>query len=242
MQKTKVARHQADQRNLAILVVDDHPIILEGLSRLFGPEHGIELLYASSFAQALRTYRSSKPGIIVVDLAMRPGAMSGLSFIRRLRRHDPDVALLVFSMHDDPRTVREALRLGANGYLAKDASTEALSQAITAVRRGTPYVDPALASELAFLNARPMATEGMDSLSQRELQVLSLLADGKSYGQIAHNLTLTYKAVAHICARLKPKLGVTSLQELVQFAVRNMPSKAPPVLGPAKRSNQLGKT
>ncbi|MEM9591405.1 MAG: response regulator transcription factor [Pseudomonadota bacterium] len=214
---------QAD-RGARILIVDDHPIVGAGLRRLLHDAGWLDVHYTSSFARAFRRCRRFRPDAVVIDLATSAGALTGLSFVRRLRRYDRNIPVLVLTMHNDPIVAREALRTGANGYVVKDTSPEEIVQGVTAALDGHPYVSRMLASDLAFLKVRQPAASALDALSSRERHVLSMLAEGKTYSQIANNLALSYKAVAHICNRLKPKLGVRSLQELTHFAVQNLPT------------------
>lgn len=229
---------QQDGRGTRILIVDDHPIVVAGFRRLLLDAGWRDVDHTPSFADAFRRWRRARPDALVVDLAMNAGGLAGLSFVRRLRRYDPDVPILVLTMHDDPRIARAALRAGANGYVVKDTAPEEVVQGLTAILDGTPYVSRLLASDLAFLKARQPESGAIDALSSRERHVLSMLAEGKSYTQIADNLAVSYKSVAHICNRLKPKLGVQSLQELVRFAVQNFPAPAPVARAPAKRSKK----
>lgn len=226
---------QAD-RDVRILIVDDHPIVVTGLRRLLHDAGWADVDHTSSFAKAFRRCRRSRPDAVVIDLSMNAGGLAGLSFVRRLRRFDRDVPILVLTMHNDPIIARAALRTGANGYVVKDTSPEEVVQGLTAVLDGHPYVSRVLASDLAFLKARQPASSAIDALSSRERHVLSMLAEGKTYAQIADNLALSYKAVAHICNRLKPKLGVRSLQELTHFALQNFPTAPPGARAPTKRS------
>ncbi|WP_108682278.1 response regulator transcription factor [Methyloceanibacter sp. wino2] len=240
MPNDEIQNDQQTDSDDVILLVDDHPVVFAGIRLLIEETGGTVIRNAQSFAEAFRFCRSRRPAIVIVDLAMGAGALAGLSFIRRLRRYDESVPILVLSMYDDPRIAHEALKVGANGYVVKDASNDEIAMALTTVRQGLPYVSRILASDLAFLRNREPKTLALEALSSRERFILSLLADGKSYTQIADNLALSYKSVAHICNRLKPKLGVQSLQELVHFAVQNFP--APPnVARPlAKGSKKTG--
>lgn len=217
-----------------VLVIDDHPIVVVGIRRLLEQVVCDDLRHTSSAAEGFRLCRRARPEAVVVDLAMNAGGLAGLSFVRRLRRYDPDVPILVLTMHDDPLIARAALKAGANGYVVKDTSPEEIVQGLTAILDGTPYVSRVLASDLAFLKSREPECLAIDALSPRERNVLSLLAEGKTYAQIAANLALSYKAVAHLCNRLKPKLGVQSLQELVRFAVQNFPTASVATRKPAK--------
>lgn len=211
----------------SVLAIDDHPIALAGLRTLLTESGNIELHCACSFSEGFQVCRDIRPEIIVVDLAMRAGTFAGLAFIRRLRRYNPAVPTLVFSMHRDPLIAREALRAGANGYVVKDAAPHEITRALADISNGRRYVSQDIAETIAFSQARERFPNVIESLTARERLVLAHMAEGKSYSQIADNLALTYKAVAHICNRLKPKLGVESLPELIHFAMRHFPAGSP---------------
>lgn len=238
MPKTEIQDDRQNDSNDVILVVDDHPVVFAGIRLLIEEAGDGVIRNARSFAEAFRLWRHLGPAIVIVDLAMGAGALAGLSFIRRLRRYDKTVPILVLSMYDDPRIAHEALKVGANGYVVKDASNDEIAISLATVREGLPYVSRILASDLAFLRTREPDSLAIEALSSRERYILSLLSEGKSYGQIADNLALSYKAVAHTCNRLKPKLGVQSLQELVRFAVQNFPKAHNVARLPAKRSKK----
>ena len=137
-----------------VLVIDDHPIVLQGCRQLL-EDAGVEnIVQAQSLADGFRLYRMQRPDVIIVDLAMRTGALGGLSFIRRLRLHDQRTPVLVFTMHSDPVIVSRALEVGATGYVLKDTSSEEVLKAFQKVREGRPYLSHDLASEVAFMEAR----------------------------------------------------------------------------------------
>jgi len=209
---------------MQVLVIDDHPIVLEGC-RQFLKFAGVKrIIQTESLAEGFRLYRNKKPDVIIVDLAMRTGSLGGLSFIRRLRLHDTRTPILVFSMHNDPFIVSRALKIGANGYILKDTSGEEIVKAFEHIRNGIPYLSHELASEVAFMEARGRTTNPLRSITVRELQILSLLAEGKPYAQIAADLHVSYKTIANTCSQLKTKLGVHSLPELMRIAIEHLPS------------------
>ena len=228
------ASHAADQ-GWRILVVDGHPVIVAGLRHVLRDSGPHRIDHTPSFAEAFRRCRQHRPTVVVVEIAQGVRGLAGLSFVRRLRSSGLAVPIFVLSMHSDPLIAREALKLGANGYVPKDVPAEEIAQGLATVVSGTSYVSRALASDLAFLAAREPERGQIDSLSPRERHVLSLLADGKSYIQIAANLAISYKSVAHICNRLKPKLGVQSLPELVRFAMRHFPAARSMLQPPVNR-------
>lgn len=209
---------------MQVLVIDDHPIVLEGIKQLLKHVGVKRILETQSLAEGFRLYRSHKPDVIIVDLAMHTGALGGLSFIRRLRLHDSRTPILVFSMHNDPFIVSRALKVGANGYILKDTPGEEVVLAFQRVREGAPYLSHELASEVAFMEARGQSTNPLRSTTVREMQILSLLADGKPYAQIAAELHVSYKTIANTCSQLKAKLGVRSLPELMRIAIEYLPS------------------
>jgi len=206
-----------------VLVIDDHPIVLQGCRQLL-EDVGVEHIYqAESLADGFRAYRTQKPDVIIVDLAMHSGSLGGLSFIRRLRLHDQETPILVFTMHSDPVIVSRALEVGATGYVLKDTPPEEVQTAFQRVRENRPYLSHDLASEVAFMEARG-TTNPLRRMTVRELQTLALVAEGKPYGVIAEHLHVSYKTVANTCTQLKSKLGVRTLPELMRIAIQHLPA------------------
>ncbi|MBM3543292.1 MAG: response regulator transcription factor [Alphaproteobacteria bacterium] len=206
-----------------VLVIDDHPVVLRGTREILETVGATAIVPAQGIAEGFQLYRKHKPDLIIVDLAMRTGILNGLSFIRRLRLHDQQTPLLVFTMHSDPVIVSRALELGANGYVLKDSTAEEFLRAFKTVRDGKLYLSHDLAAEVAFNQAREKANP-IRNLSLRELQTLALVAEGKPYGVIAKHLGVSYKTVANVCAQLKAKFGVQSLPELMRAAIQHLPS------------------
>lgn len=122
------------------LVIDDHPIIVEGCRHLLLRAGVDRLQHARTLVEGFQRYRKDKPDLILIDLALGHKPLAGLSFIRRLRLVDPTILILVFSMHEDPLIASQALKIGANGYLVKDAPAEEIVKALAAVRAGRPYL------------------------------------------------------------------------------------------------------
>ena len=202
-----------------VLIIDDHPIVLQGCRRML-EDAGIEtVLEARDPASGYRLYRRHHPDVVIVDLTMQGNRLGGLDVIRRMHSHDPRTRILVFSMHSDPIIAARALEAGATGYALKDTSSHELMKAFEKVRTGTPYLDNELALQVALvrtgLRANPLA-----DLTQRELQTLALLAQGKPYSRIAEELNVSYKTVVNACSQLKQKLNAKSLPELIRLAVQ----------------------
>lgn len=199
------------------LIIDDHPIVLEGCRRMLLEAGFGEVLEATTALEGFRIYRRSKPGLIVVDLSIGGAGLAGLSFIRRLRRHDDVTPLLVFSMHSDPVIASRALKAGATGFVAKDIPPGTFLEAVEKVRQRKPYIGHEMAMQVAMLGSR--AQRGPSELTGREQQTLALLGKGKAYSQIADELGVSYKTVANTCSNLKEKLKASTLQDLVRIAV-----------------------
>jgi two-component system, NarL family, invasion response regulator UvrY len=203
----------------SVLIIDDHPIVLQGCRRML-EDAGIEIvLEARDPTSGYRQYRRHHPDVTIVDLAMPGSGLVGLDLIRRMRSHDPHARILVFSMHSDPVIAARALEAGATGYALKDTSSDELMKAFEQVRAGTPYLSHELAIEVAL--ARTGARrDPLADLTPRELQTLSLLAQGKPYGRIAEELNVSYKTVVNACSQLKQKLNAKNLPELIRLAVQ----------------------
>jgi len=216
-----------------VLVIDDHPIVLQGCARLL-EDAGVErVLQASSLLAGYRLFRREKPDVVIVDLALNGNGLGGLVLVKRLRMHNARLPILVFSMHGDPVIASRALEAGATGYVLKDSSSGALLDAFEKARRGQPYMSHELAMQVALLGTSGRGTPLAD-ITPRELQTVSLLAEGKAYGQIAEELGVSYKTVANTCSQLKVKLGANSLPELIRSAIQYV-SSSPSTVGGSRR-------
>jgi two-component system invasion response regulator UvrY len=203
-----------------VLIIDDHPIIVEGCQRVLRDAGVCELSEARSIVAGYRFYRRLKPEVIILDLALNGSDLSGLAFLKRLRTHDTTTGILVFSMHGDAIIVKRAIEAGANGFLLKDTSSEEFLKAFNRVRAGGQYLSPELAAEIAFFGTG-RTTDPKTALTIREMEMLALLAEGKSYGDIAEQLHVSYKTVANTASQLKAKLNARTLPELVHHAIRH---------------------
>lgn len=141
-----------------VLLIDDHPIVRQGCRQLLADDGVDKVVEAQTLAQGFRLYRTERPDVIIVDLTLGNSTLGGLSFVRRIRVHDPCTGMLVFTMHNDPVIVSRALELGATGYVLKDASAEEVLRAFRKVREGQRYISHGLASEVAFSRLRGRQT------------------------------------------------------------------------------------
>jgi DNA-binding NarL/FixJ family response regulator len=150
---------------------------------------------------------------------MQGSGLGGLPLIRRIRSHDPQARIMVLSMHSDPIIVSRALEAGATGYVLKDTSSEDLLKAFAKVQAGTPYLSGDLAMQVALAHTSARQNP-LAELTPRELQILSLLAEGKPYGRIAEEINVSYKTVVNVSSQLKQKLKARNLPELIRTAVQ----------------------
>jgi len=203
----------------SVLIVDDHPIVLQGCRRMLQDAGVAELFEARDVVSGYRLYRRNRPDVVIVDLGMQDKGLGGLDLIRRIRGYNTHARILVFSMHSDPVIVARALQAGALGYVVKDTSAENFIEAFKNVRGGSPYLSNDLAMQVALANT-PARQNPLAELTPRELQALSLLAEGKPYSRIAEELNVSYKTVANLSTQLKQKLDAHNLPELIRAAVR----------------------
>jgi two-component system invasion response regulator UvrY len=200
-----------------ILIVDDHPIVRAGLKRLLTAEAGFEVREAASGREALSLFREQQPTLVILDLNL-PG-IGGLEVLARLKAVSPDARVLVLSMHDDETHVTRALRAGAAGYVTKNAPPDELLEAIGRVAEGHTYIEREIAEGLVFASIRS-ASDPLKDLSSRDLEILRLLAEGRSLSQIADTVGIGYKTAANNCSRIKARLGAASTADLIRIAIR----------------------
>jgi two-component system, NarL family, invasion response regulator UvrY len=201
---------------MKLLIVDDHPIVRAGLRRLLSGEPGVDIEEAANGQEAVVAFRDARPDLVILDLNL-PG-ISGLEVLNRLRIEDPKARVLVISMYDNPIYVARLLEAGARGYVSKNAPPELILEAVRRVAGGRSYIEPEMAQELALGNIRP-ASNALSRLSPRDLEVLRLLADGRSLNEIAEAIGVSYKTVANQCSQLKAKLAAPRMADLIRLAI-----------------------
>jgi two-component system invasion response regulator UvrY len=206
-----------------VLIIDDHPIVLQGARRVL-LDAGVEsVLEARDIVAGYRLYRRHRPDVVIVDLSLQGNGLGGLPLIQRIKAHDPRARILVFSMHSDPIIVSRALKAGAAGYILKDTASKDLLEAFEKVRTGAHYLGGELAMQVALVGSGARR-DPLAELTPRELQMLGLLAEGKPYGRIADDLGISYKTVVNTCSQLKQKLGAKNLPDLIRLAVQLAPA------------------
>ena len=201
---------------MRVLIVDDHPIIVSGCRALLEGEGDIEVVEAQDGAAGYAAYFDVEPDVAIVDINL-PG-YSGLELLRRVIERAPDARLIVFSMNDDPIVAARAIEAGAKGYIAKNDDPALFAGAVKVVAKGGRYLHPEMARRIAFLRADP-SPDAISNLSARELEILRLLAAGRTMAEIADALDVSYKTVANNCTQLKQKLGARSAMDLMRIAL-----------------------
>lgn len=203
------------KQEITVVLADDHNVIRAGLRAMLEAEDDLRVIgEASDAAGAQKLARDRRPDVLVLDLQM-PGAEPA-SDVPKLREEVPGTAIVVLTMQSDPRRARELLRAGASGYVLKQAAERQLTAAIRAAAEGGSYIDPELGGQVAQLGADPL-----DSLGERELELLRLLALGHTNREIGEQLYLSVRAVEVNRAKLLEKLGLETRPELVRFAISN---------------------
>ncbi|MGX9218593.1 response regulator [Massilia varians] len=203
----------SDASEIRILLVDDHPLVRDGLrARLEAAPRLRVVGEAGSSQEAIEQAGPCQPDLVLMDINMKGG--SGIEATARLLQHYPGVAVLVLSMHDKPEYVTQAIQAGARGYVLKDAPGKDIVLAIDTVMGGGIYYSAGLARQLAS----PAASS--DLLTAREQEVLEHIAGGQSNKQIARALELSVRTVETHRLNIKRKLGIEGQAELIRFAVQ----------------------
>ena len=200
---------------MRVLIVDDHPIVISGCRVLLESDPGVEVFEASDSETGYSAYCVRRPDIAIIDLNF-PGP-SGLELVRRILQREPLAKIIIFSMNDDPAVVARVLEVGAKGYITKGDDPALLPGAVKSVAEGGVYLRPEMASEIAFLHAGAKATKISD-LSLRELEILRLMAAGRTIAEIAKQFDLSWKTIANHRTELKRKLGARNAMDLMRIA------------------------
>jgi len=212
------------ERKSRVFVVDDHPLVRDGLSSLIDQQEDLAACgTAEDHAGAIAGIAKPRPHVASIDVSI--GDSSGPDLIKDLQLQQPQVATIVVSMHDEMLYAERALRAGARGYVMKRESTRNVLTAIRRVLEGNVYLSDKVVARMATKLARPSpatptAEAQTDLLSDRELQIFRLLGRGLTSAEIAIQLHLSMKTVQAYCARAKEKLGVTTAIELRRAATR----------------------
>jgi two-component system response regulator NreC len=203
---------------IRIVIVDDHAVVRSGLKLLLDGQEDMEVVGEAGDARtAVFEARAQKPDVILMDVVMPTG--SGIDATPAVLKEAPDAKVLILSMQDDPAYVREAFAAGASGYVLKEAADAELVAAVREVAAGQRYVHPALGARLVAAEADERARAEEDPLSEREHEILRLLALGHTNQEIASQLYLSVRTVETHRAHIMQKLRISTRAELVRYAL-----------------------
>jgi DNA-binding NarL/FixJ family response regulator len=219
--KSMKANAKAASAKKRVLIVDDHPMMRDGLRQLIASEPDLEICAEADDAPAaLRDAEALKPDLAIVDITLR--SSSGLDLIKDLRTRSPRTAILVLSMHDESLYAERVLRAGGRGYIMKQEGGKRILEGIRQVAAGRTYVSEAVSARIldAFSGAQGEAKSPVETLTDREFQVFQLIGEGLSTKEMADKLRVSAKTIEVHRVNIKEKLGLVTAAELLRFAVR----------------------
>jgi DNA-binding NarL/FixJ family response regulator len=206
---------------MRIVIADDHAIVRQGLRALVEKEEDIEVVgEAGDGEQAVALARELEPDVMIMDLTMPK--LNGVEAIRIIHSEKPDIRIIALSMHANRQIIKEVLKAGALGYVVKSHVYDELAKALRAVAEGTHYLGPLVADLVVegYINPVYGSGAGVTDLTGRERQILQMLAEGRTIKQIAVHLHISPKTADASRRRIMVKLGITSMADLVKYAVR----------------------
>ena len=207
-----------------VLIVDDHPMVRQGLSQLIDQEDDLKVCgEAADVREARAALQQTRPNVVILDLSLP--ASNGLDLIKDIRSDYGQLPILVFSMHDEDIYAERLLSAGANGYIMKEATADQLLAALRRVLAGELYVSEDVKTRMMkrfVVGGRKQAEDRTERLSNRELEILGILGQGKTTRQVAESLNLSVKTVDSHRQRIKKKLGLQTSTQLTQFAIHHL--------------------
>ncbi|MBB5342385.1 response regulator [Tunturibacter empetritectus] len=205
-----------------VFVVDDHPLLRQGLALLINQQRDLEVCGEAEEAQAaMQAISQKRPDIMIVDISLN--GPDGLDLLKNIRASYPDLPILILSMHDEAIYAERALRARANGYIMKQEATEKVLIAVRRILGGEVYLSDRMANKMLqqYIGGSPAALHSrISTLSDRELEVFCLIGEGRGTREIAEELHLSVKTVETYQAHLKEKLRLHSGRELIQHAIQ----------------------
>lgn len=205
---------------MRVLLADDHTLVRAGVRKILDAQPRVEVVEeVASGDEALRVLGTTPIDVLVLDLTM-PG-LDGFEVLRRAKESHPDLKVLVLTMHSDPEYVERAVHRGADGYLLKDSAVNDLVAGIEAVASGRAYYSPAVQRSLSeMVRGKSSAPSALDTLTEREREVLKMVAEGLTTKEIASRLDISIRTVESHRANLMRKLDLRSVARLTQFAIK----------------------
>jgi DNA-binding NarL/FixJ family response regulator len=206
----------------SVFVVDDHPLLRQGLALLINQQQDLEVCGEAEEAQAaMRAIGQRRPDILIVDISLN--GPDGLDLLKTIRASYPELPVLILSMHDEAIYAERALRARANGYIMKQEATEKVLVAVRRILKGEVYLSDRMANKMLqhYIGGTPAAIQSrIAALSDRELEVFCLIGEGRGTREIAEELHLSIKTVETYQAHIKEKLSLHSGRELIQHAIQ----------------------
>src|SRR3989440_10900649 len=205
---------------IRILIVDDHEVVRDGIKKIFDERPGTGAFgEASTIQESLKLAREQDWDVVVLDISL--GGRNGLELLKELRQTRPRLPVLILSMHSEEQYARRAFKAGASGYITKDSPRTELVKAVNKVIEGGRYISPALAERLVVDLERGTDRPPHERLSDREFEVMSLIASGKTVGEIADLLSLSDRTISTYRARILEKMGMKTNAELTHYAIQS---------------------
>ena len=218
----KNKQDKADARKMQVLLVDDHPVVRDGLATIINHEQDLNVCGEAEDAyQALKAAAELRPDVVVVDVSLKDS--DGIELTKSLKARYPELSVVVLSVHDESLYAERALLAGAKAYLMKDAVSENIIKAIRTVLSGEIYVSNTISKKFLHKIARDKAgttKTAMDNLSDREFEVFRLIGEGYKASQIAEQLHLSTKTIETYRSRIKEKLDLPNAAELLQYSIK----------------------
>lgn len=216
---------QVPPRKRRVFLVDDHPIVRQGLAQLINSEPDLAVSGQGEDAYgSLRAIKENRPDLVLVDVSLKDS--DGIELMKELKAQDPNLPVLILSMHDETLYAERALRAGAKGYIMKQEAPQTLLGAIRKVLDGEVYVSQKMGATLLQRMVGSKKSDGalpMDRLTDRELEIFGMIGAGLGVKEIAEKLFLSVKTVEAHREHIKEKLNLKSSAELLRFAIRNAP-------------------
>jgi len=208
--------------NINVLIADDHAIVRDGLRYLLEAQGDIKVVgEAATGREALKKVNELKPDIVIMDIVM--AELNGIEATEQICKYHPHTRVIMLSMRSSTEPILRSLKAGASGYLLKEVAGRELVNAIYAVHEGKRYLSSKVSDQMvgAYLNREEGLTDPLSTLSQREREVLQLVAEGKTSAEIADMLFLSIKTVKTYRSRLMAKLGIKDIPSLIKFAIQH---------------------
>jgi DNA-binding NarL/FixJ family response regulator len=203
-----------------VLIIDDHPIIREGITKVLNATADFEVTGEASNAQeALQLLSQKSFDVVILDVVM-PGR-SGLEFLEQIKKSKPELRVLMISAHSEKRYALRAIKSGASGYITKDSAGKELVKALSKILSGGVYVSAGIADQLLFELAEDPGKPAHELLSTREFQVMQMIAAGNRLKEIASELSLSISTVSTHRLRILQKMGMKNNAELIQYVIQN---------------------